>query len=197
MAKYIFRELSAEEAEEADAFAQKEFEEEERARQADRLAHRLAGFLPHEGLKRLRSKHGLTQAAIAGAVGVTRRTYQFYESGQKSIPSDVVSRLAAIYNCDIHELFTGTAHSDNLQVKAETAQLAVAVICKIMKKFEKNRIPFEDMQRVAMEVARSHPLGTPIERVDLFEAIQIVTGEKYVKSEVAYRDVEQMDADYD
>ncbi len=188
MANYVIRKQTAEDEKAADDFAQAEFDEEERVRQADKLAIRLATFHPHDGLKMLREKHGLTQAELANSAGVTRRTYQFYESGQKPIPSSVLSRLAAIYDFDLHELFTDDAHSDNLRVKSETAKLAADVVMLLWKKFDKHPMQMDEMQRIAMEVARSYPLGTSIERVDIIDAVQLVTGEKYVKYDIPYQD---------
>lgn len=188
---YIPEGQTEEEAKAAEAFAQAEFDEEERLRQADMLAFRIGQFQPHEGLKRLRSRCGMTQEAFAKSAGVTRRTYQFYESGQKQIPSGVLTRLSATYDVDLHALFTDRPHSENLRVISETAKLAADVTVYLSITFRDPPMRLKDMQLIAMEVARSHPIGTPIANIDVFEAIYTMTGEEYAREEVMFLGAEE------
>lgn len=188
MPDYVIKGLTEEEAETADAFAQAEFDEEERWRQADMLKYRIDQYKPHEGLKSLRAKLGITQQAMANTAKVTRRTYQFYESGQKPVPSTVLIRLSATYDFDLHELFTGNPHADNLRVLAETAKLAADVAVKLAIMFKKPAMRMDEIHRIAMEVARSQSVGTSIKQVDIIEAVEIVTGEKYVQRRDPSRD---------
>ena len=57
-----------------------------------------------EKLKLLRTKLGLTQSAVAEALGVERSTYTYYELG-KTIPSwDILKKLAKLFNISYYDL---------------------------------------------------------------------------------------------
>lgn len=170
----------------ADAVADRQFDIEDQANQDAQLAAKLDTFRPHEGLRKLRKELGLSQESLAETAGVTRRTYQFYESGQKQIPSGVLARLAARHNFDLHRFFTGTAHSDNLQVRTKTARLAAEVIQLLSSRFSQPPMGMDEMQRIAMEYVRSHPSAENVSRGDIFETIRIVTGDRYLKDETSY-----------
>ena len=63
---------------------------------ADQLGNRL---------KELRARHGFTQATLAEAVGVTRKTINTVEN-QVFVPSAIlVLKLATVLNCPVEELF--------------------------------------------------------------------------------------------
>ncbi|MHA6266480.1 helix-turn-helix domain-containing protein [Aliiroseovarius sp. CAU 1755] len=175
----------------ADEASERQLEMEHQAIQKAKLAARLDTFRPHEGLQNLRKELGVSQEVLARSAGVTRRSYQFYESGQKQIPSGVLARLAATYQFDLHRLFTGTAHSDNLQIRTKTAKLAAEVIEHLSERFSEPSMEMNEMQRIAMEYVRSHPLGTEVSRGDIFDTIRIVTGDKYLREEVPYSAVDE------
>ncbi|WP_298019987.1 helix-turn-helix transcriptional regulator [uncultured Dysosmobacter sp.] len=49
-------------------------------------------------IRALREDHDLTQAQIGAAVGVSQRTYAYYENGQRMLPPQVLCALARFYN---------------------------------------------------------------------------------------------------
>ena len=157
--------------------------------------HRLSRLRPHLGLARMRSELGISQEKMAQLCGVTRRTYQFYEGGEKAIPSNVLCKLAATYEFDMHELFAGKPHSNNLYVHARTAEVTAAVVMYLIDHFP--RMEMDEMQRIAMEFARTHRAAGALSTADLMESIQIVTGEKYVEREKSYFEVTgELSSDY-
>lgn len=160
-----------------------------------KFEHRLKKLQPHRGLARMRSELGFSQERMAQICGVTRRTYQFYESGEKAIPSSVLCRLAATYEFDMHELFAGKPHSNNLHVHARTAEVTAAVVLHLVDNFP--RMEMDEMQRIAMEFARTHRAAGRLSTADLIESIHIVTGEKYVEREKSYFEVTgELSSDY-
>ena len=50
----------------------------------------------------------LTQAQVGNAVGVSQRTYAYYESGQRMIPPQVLCALADFYQVSIDYLLGRT-----------------------------------------------------------------------------------------
>ena len=61
-----------------------------------------------EKIRLLRKEAGLTQKAVAQAVGVTDRTYQNYEAGESFPSGAVLSKMAALFGVRM-ELLTDTA----------------------------------------------------------------------------------------
>lgn len=56
-------------------------------------------------LKEKRREHGLTQAQLAEAVGVSRKTINTVENGV-FVPSTILSlKLAQALSCSVHDLF--------------------------------------------------------------------------------------------
>lgn len=191
MSNYKLTKQRAIPLDEADAAAEMQFKLEDQAIQSAKLAARLDTFRPHEGLQSLRKELGASQETLAKAAGVTRRSYQFYESGQKQIPSGVLARLAARYQFDLHRFFTGTAHSDNLQVRTKTAKLAAEVVGHLSGRFTQPPMEMDEMQRIAMEYVRSHPSGVHVLSGDLCDTVRVVTGNKYLQDEIPYSAVEE------
>lgn len=190
MSNYVIKGLTEQEADAADELLQSNFDQEERDRQSDKLESRIAKFRPHIGLKTLRKGLGLTQAQPANVAGVTRRTIQSYESGEKQIPSGVVIRLAALYHFDLHRFFTGEAHVDNLEVRTKTAEVVANVIIHLMSRPELLGMAQGEMQRIAMEFARSHPNASDVTKGNIFDSIRIVTGGKYLREEISYSELD-------
>ncbi len=60
-----------------------------------------------EGLKRLREKAGITQAALAGALGVKQQAVGKWERGDGYPRAELLPKLAAALGCEIGELFAG------------------------------------------------------------------------------------------
>jgi len=49
-------------------------------------------------LRDLREDKDLSQAAVGTAVGVSQRTYAYYESGQRMLPPEILCALARFHN---------------------------------------------------------------------------------------------------
>ena len=52
----------------------------------------------------LREDHDLTQKRLGEAVGVSQRTYAYYESGQRMLPPQVLCALAKFYGTSVDYL---------------------------------------------------------------------------------------------
>ena len=76
-------------------------------------------------LKELRKARGLSQKNFAESLGVVPRTYQRYESGERTIPSDVLQRLSEI-GVSVHWLLTGNGKM-NAPLQEEMARLEALV----------------------------------------------------------------------
>ena len=56
-------------------------------------------------IREFRNKHGLSQTALAKAVGTTKRTIYSIEVENKDIHISLAHKLASIFNCGIDDLF--------------------------------------------------------------------------------------------
>ena len=59
-------------------------------------------------IRDLREDHDLTQAAVGAAVGVSQRTYAYYESGERMITPCVLCALADFYQVSVDHLLERT-----------------------------------------------------------------------------------------
>nr|AHF24034.1 XRE family transcriptional regulator [uncultured bacterium Contig643] len=55
-------------------------------------------------IRQLRHDAGLLQKEVAEEIGVSRQTYQQYESGKEWIPEERIRSLAELYNVSIEYL---------------------------------------------------------------------------------------------
>jgi transcriptional regulator with XRE-family HTH domain len=56
-------------------------------------------------IRAARERSGLTQAESAEKAGITLRSYQRFESGERSWPRiDILIRLAEVFRCSLDEL---------------------------------------------------------------------------------------------
>ena len=54
-----------------------------------------------EHLRDLREDSDLTQSDVGNAINLPQRTYAYYESGQRTIPPEVLIALADFYNVSV------------------------------------------------------------------------------------------------
>lgn len=59
-------------------------------------------------LKDLREDNDLTQAKIAEFLDISRPQYSLYETGKRTIPIDLLSKLAKFYNTSIDYIVGNT-----------------------------------------------------------------------------------------
>ena len=52
-------------------------------------------------IRDMREDKDLTQAQVGAAVGVSQRTYAYYESGQRMLPPQVLCALADFYQVSV------------------------------------------------------------------------------------------------
>lgn len=71
-----------------------------------------------EKLSELRENAGFQQADVAAIVGISRPTLSYYESGERSVDTEVLLKLATLYNVSIDYLF-GLCKTPNPRVNYE------------------------------------------------------------------------------
>lgn len=59
-------------------------------------------------IRALREDKDLTQAQVGAAVGVSQRTYAYYESGQRMLPPQVLCALADFHHVSVDYLLDRT-----------------------------------------------------------------------------------------
>lgn len=65
-----------------------------------------------ERIKNFREDNDLTQIEIAEKLAISQRAYSHYESGSRSIPLDVLVKIADIYNCSVDYLLGRTDNKE-------------------------------------------------------------------------------------
>lgn len=63
-------------------------------------------------LKELRKAHGYTQDYVATTLGLVRQTYSHYETGKRTPNSEILFKLAGLYNISIEDLMQLTIDID-------------------------------------------------------------------------------------
>ena len=63
-------------------------------------------------IRDLREDADLTQAQVGAAVGVSQRTYAYYESGQRMLPPQILCALADFYHVNVDYLLERTDVKD-------------------------------------------------------------------------------------
>ena len=63
-------------------------------------------------LKELRKLHNYTQDDVASALGVIRQTYSHYETGKRTPNSEILFKLAGLYNISVDDLMQLTIDLD-------------------------------------------------------------------------------------
>ena len=62
----------------------------------------------YERIRNLREDHDLTQTALASCLSISQRAYSHYETGERSIPLETLSRLADYYGTSVDYLLGRT-----------------------------------------------------------------------------------------
>ena len=62
-------------------------------------------------LRKARKSRGLTQAAIAPTLGVSRSTVAQMENGKRAVKAEDIDRLALLYSCSTSELLSSEYHT--------------------------------------------------------------------------------------
>ncbi len=66
-----------------------------------------------KSIRILREKSNFTQAQIVSYLNITSSEVALYEGGSRSVPTDVVSKLAVLYNVDEYDLYEDNPFQQN------------------------------------------------------------------------------------
>lgn len=74
------------------------------------LAYRLNNYLImiYERIRNLREDNDLTQTDMAKYLHLTQRTYSYYETGERNIPVEILSKLADYHHTSVDYLIGRT-----------------------------------------------------------------------------------------
>lgn len=57
-----------------------------------------------ERMKILRNRRGISQETVGNAIGITQRTYSYYEKGERTVPPEILVQLADFYKVSVDYL---------------------------------------------------------------------------------------------
>lgn len=177
MTTYRFKKTTAAERAEEERLAHqaayKELADEE-------FASRLKVFNPADGLLRTRRSFGKSQAEMAEIADISRRAYQTYEAGQKTIPAPVLCRIAAYFALDLHELVTGHRSPIDAQTRAAEQHEAILVFRLLVKQYVGKGMAADEMAGIAAQLLKWKRQGEAIDAELIEGATRMVTGDKYL-----------------
>ena len=70
-----------------------------------------------KNIRLLRNTQGLTQQMIADYLNISREEYNYYENGKRTIPSQIVTKIAELFSVDEYDLY----EEDEALVKTNVA----------------------------------------------------------------------------
>jgi len=114
-----------------------------------------------QGLKTCRKLRDMTRSEFADAIGVTRRALYNYETGQRSVPGDLIEKIAKEGDLDLHEVFGTTFERAPVErcryvsLKQHFSTAGDSVVSHIMAEDA-------DIQREAAEAAATWPANIKI-----------------------------------
>ncbi len=65
-------------------------------------------IMKYKRIRDLREDHDLTQKEIGEKLNLPQRTYAYYESGQRTVPPEILIALADFYNTSIDYILERT-----------------------------------------------------------------------------------------
>lgn len=116
-----------------------------------------------EKLRQLRSQKGMSQEAVAKAIGVTRRTYISYElDGRYPKKRERYAQLAELFDVDINYLFTENENFVN-QASARYGQRGMqqanALVSELSGLFAGGELSEEDRDAVMQSLQEAYWLA--------------------------------------
>lgn len=69
----------------------------------------------YQRIRDLREDRDLTQAQVGAEIGVSQRTYAYYESGQRMIPPHILCALADFYDVSVDYLLNRTDKYESVE----------------------------------------------------------------------------------
>lgn len=129
---------------------------QERRRQEVRVA---------DNFKALRLRLDLTQTDMAQRLGIALRSIQLYERGERGITSEILGELYALFDVDLHQMFTEQPREPSADWKADFADLTLRVADDVRRTFP-NLSP-EEVSALTIAYCRHAAAGEPIDGGDL------------------------------
>lgn len=123
-----------------------------------------------KGIKTCREIRDMTRDEFAAEMGITRRALYNYETGQRSVPGDLIEKIAREGDLELHEIFGSRFENAPIKQRKSDAALAIQLYKSLKDRFSEagdtvhSHIEADDtdIQRVAAEAAASWPINVKI-----------------------------------
>lgn len=138
-------------------------------------------YRPELGLKRTRLNNKKTQQEMADIMQISRRAYQLHESGKRPIPSDAMVKLAAFFDADLHEIFTGERFPISRAEKEKNARFAISTFVKLLNTYRKEGITLKEAEQITIHYLRFNQPADDPKGDDLESSIRAITGNKLIR----------------
>ncbi len=112
----------------------------------------------------------MTRDEFAEAIGITRRALYNYETGQRSVPGDLIEKIARKGDLELHEIFGSSFENAPIEQRKSDAALAIQLYKSLKDRFSEagdtvhSHIEADDtdIQRAAAAAAASWPVNVKI-----------------------------------
>ncbi|MEO0370821.1 MAG: hypothetical protein AAF231_05125 [Pseudomonadota bacterium] len=94
----------------------------------------------------------------------------------------MIEKISAKYAVNIHGLFTGQSHFEDVESRKGIALLTAEVFRYLDEKFDS--MSMDEKTHIAVEFVGQSQSAVTVDLDNLFESIRIVTGDKYLTYEI-------------
>lgn len=99
-------------------------------------------------LKKFRTASGYTAQVVADFLGITRSAYANYEAGSREMPLAYLEKIADLFGCELHALFSETPDDEDVLLCAFRADDLSASDAKVVADFKSVVKSYLKMQRI-------------------------------------------------
>ena len=129
------------------------------------LDRRRAEVKVAENFKALRLRLDLTQTDMAQRLGLSLRSLQMYERGERPISSDILADLYVQFDIDLHQLFTASPREPSREWREALTKQTLEVADEVAKTFP--QLEAEEQHALTALYMRSAIMGEKIDGGDL------------------------------
>lgn len=143
----------------------------------------------NERIKFLRLRHGYTQQEVIKVLGVGKSVYSMYESGERTMSVEVVTKLANLYDVSTDFIIGISNHTKNTRTSSVEQYLTDTSIESITNMGKSNNIDALRALNTLISDEQSHKIFSSLNHV--LNAMTLERGSKHAKN------ISELDLEFD
>ena len=136
----------------------------------------LKNTLLSEKLKSLRKVYGYTQDYVSSVLNIARQTYSHYETGKRTPSSEILFKLAGLYNISVDDLMQLTIELDkNIYYDAPAPTQSSEDLANFLEYFNnpKNQKKYQNFNSLEKELLYYFEKISEIDKKEIIEFTKI------------------------